>query len=206
MSGACKISTGPEENPMIIPLSRPINILLLILTLMLSSFMPMHAQDESSGLDFGIRGGWNYSGIYYKGDRYYAPLNSFYVGLFSEAYSSKYMNTGWGVEFMQIGFEDNNQIFENMSLSFPFYLKPQLGPVFMKIIAGLNLRLTDNSNEFSQIKESGLLDVPIGIGAGIQIDPVFLEFRYLRGIFSPLSIGGSGFEYRYMQLGFGLFF
>lgn len=185
---------------------RFINILPLLLTLLLVAPMVLRAQDEPKSLDFGIRGGWNYSGVFYKGDRYYAPLESFYFGVFSEAYSSKYVNTGWGVEFMQIGFQDNNESYKNTSLSIPVYLKPQVGPVFAKVIAGINLRLTDNSNEFGQIAESGRLDVPIGFAFGIQVEPVFVEFRYLKGIFSPLMIGGSGFEYRYMQLGLGVLF
>jgi len=155
----------------------------------------------------GVRAGWHYAGMFRSGDQINDPLNTFYVGFFSESNSSGVINGGSGLEYFQNGFESAGKLFRMHTLSVPFYVKPKLGPVYATGGFSLNFSISDNQDDFPlQVSNTEWFDIPLHLGLGLQLGRIRGEVKYFWGLFEAVTIQGRAYNHQYLQAGLGLSF
>jgi len=162
---------------------------------------------KSSSLVKGVRAGWHYAGMFQSGNQIHDPLNTFYVGFFSESNSSGRINGGSGLEYFQNGFESAGKLFRMHTLSIPFYVKPKLGPIYATGGFSLNFSISDNQDDFpSQVSDTEWFDIPLHLGLGLQLGPIRGEVKYFWGLFEAATIQGKAYNNQYLQAGLGFSF
>ncbi len=181
------------------------SFVLAIIVISVFGIEPIAAQNSSAVVK-GVRAGWHYAGMYRSGNQIYDPLNSFYVGFFSESNGSGIINGGSGLEYFQNGFENSNGNFRMHTLSIPFYIKPQIGPVYATGGFSLNFKLADNREDFSTVSDPKFFDIPLHLGLGLQLGPIRGEVKYFWGLFDAANIQGRAYKHQYLQAGLGLSF
>ena len=166
-----------------------------------------HAQSSEMSYSNGIRAGWHYAGMFRSGTQKFSNLNSFYVGLFGETRVSENWSGGSGLEYFQNGFENGNGNFRMHTISLPIYVKPNIGPVYGTAGLALNFKLGDNREDFPNVvTETKFFDIPLTLGAGVELGPVIIEAKYYWGLFNAAYIDGKGHKNQYLQAGLGFKF
>lgn len=172
----------------------------------LLGFSPIKAQDSRAVVK-GVRAGWHYAGMFRSGNQVYDPLNTFYVGFFSESNGKGLINGGSGLEYFQNGFTNSNGNFRMHTLSVPFYVKPQIGPIYATGGFSLNFKLGDNREDFpNQVSDTKFFDIPLHLGLGLQLGPIRGEVKYFWGLLDAANIQGRAYKHQYLQAGLGLSF
>ena len=178
-------------------------IIVAISLIPLSNF----AQNTAVEISSGIRAGWHTAGMFRSGTQNFNNLQAFYVGFFSESRVSDNWSGGSGLEYFQNGFENATGNFKMHVISVPMYVKPQIGPVFGTAGLALNFKVSDNREDFpGQITDTKFFDLPLTLGAGVQLGPVIIEAKYYWGLFQAATINGSGNKNQYLQAGAAIMF
>ncbi|MEN8138981.1 MAG: outer membrane beta-barrel protein [Bacteroidota bacterium] len=180
-------------------LFRSVMILAVIIAL---TTVQLNAQNK-----IGIRSGWNYASISDDGNRFGNHLNSFYVGLFKEHKIIPMFHFGYGLEYLQNGYEVKRAYTHKLNyISVPLYLKFKLGPAFITAGTGLNFMVSDNIDVSVASVDTpdgtvNTFDMPLQVGAGVKILMFTIDFRYHWGMFDVID--GLGYNNQYMQVGLG---
>jgi len=167
------------------------------------------AQDADKKQKFGIRAGWHMATLTKEGEKIDTTnqLNSFYVGFSNETKIASLLYWGKGIEYFQNGVEytENTQrIFHTISV--PLNLKLKIGPVFGRAGAAANFKISEKYKfgdaSYDPPNKANWFDVPVFLGAGINILFVSVEARYHWGLLEATD----GFYNRYFQVGAAVHF
>lgn len=178
-----------------------------IMLLAISS-QSVQAEDKK---DFGIRAGYQRSGLFEGSDRVSGTSNyaSFYVGAFREKKILSFLYWGTGLEYCQngAGLTDNNKhIIKYLGL--PVDLKAKFGPVYAVLGVQPKFKLSEkliiNDEKITPTDEqkSTFMDFPAFGGIGFNILFVSVEARYHYGMFET----NHGARNAYLQIGATLHF
>jgi hypothetical protein len=173
---------------------------LLILTLALGLFSFYgHAQDN------GIRAGWNTAGTFVNGNQIQGNLQNFYVGFFRNNKFGGILALHTGLEYLQNGWQKDNEKRVAHMLSVPIGLRVKLGPIFAIGGAGLNFKVAENNEGVltNATPKNNVFDLPLFLGLGVKIAIVSIEARYNWGM---VETNNLGYQNQYFQLGAGLHF
>ncbi|MCK5856408.1 MAG: outer membrane beta-barrel protein [Bacteroidales bacterium] len=160
-----------------------------------------------AGGKYGLRGGYQLSNIYNGGNSLNKdPLNSFYVGMFTEQRIVPMLSFGSGSEYSQIGsMTDNNNKVVMHYLSIPTYLKFKIGPFFAIGGASASFKVYEQHFHTDAIQDpfekAGWFDIPVYAGVGLQFLMIRIEARYNWGTFNLYDSPNDGYKNQYLQLG-----
>jgi hypothetical protein len=164
---------------------------------------------QSNNQKFGLRAGWNMATLAKENetpDTTYM-LNSFYIGFSNETKIAPLLYWGKGIEYVQNGVEYNNntkRIFHTISL--PVNLKLKLGPVYARGGVAANFKISEKYKRgdlsYSPNKKASWFDVPVFLGAGVNILFLSVEARYHWGLIKATD----DYYNRYFQLGAAISF
>ena len=174
------------------------SILILLLTFGLFSFQGM-AQDN------GIRAGWNTAGTFADGNHIQGNLQNFYVGFFRNNEFGGILALHTGLEYLQNGWQKDDEKRVAHMVSVPIGLRVKLGPIFALGGAGLNFTVAQNNEGvLSNITpKNNVFDLPLFLGLGLKIAIVSIEARYNWGM---IQTNDLGYQNQYFQLGAGIHF
>lgn len=160
----------------------------------------------SAHAQFGIRAGFQTATTVNGGNRVQGSIPGWYLGAFTEDRLALKGGLKWhsGVEYVRVGHEQNSQNFRRvnylavpMGLKFTLlrkvYAQGGISPSFKvgeKYVVGGNDALNSNTR-------SSVFDLPMHIGAGVNLGRIDLDGRYNIGLISV----NSGNRNRYFQLG-----
>jgi hypothetical protein len=173
----------------------------LLLSLFLISGISLYAGDK-----FGIRAGYQNSGLFVDGSKLTDAknYNGYYLGVFKENKIIPLLSYGFGLDYMNTGSKVDNDTKRALNyLSIPIYVKAKLGPLYGLAGTGLNIKISEklfvdgNSTSLSDSQKSKSLDYPVYLGGGFKILIVSIEGRYHWGLSEIIN----GSKNRYFQIG-----
>lgn len=184
-----------------------LNKLLTLALLLIGLNITSYALDDG-GNKIGVRAGYSVSNIsegfsITNGQN----LNSFYVGVFREQRIVPFMHLGSGLEYAQLGYDDNNTL-KLHYLSIPVNLKFKIGPFYALAGASASFKVneewtTENATSTSLTKASWF-DVPLHLGGGIRIMALRIEVRYHWGTMDLYNTVGNSSKTQALQLGLAI--
>jgi hypothetical protein len=185
---------------------------ILVCVLLIFNLNTANAKDGDNKSKTGIRAGWQYSTIAFDGSipNGYDPLSSFYAGFFRDNKIIPLLRLGTGIEYSHIGNKSiaaDNDSLPSITLqyiSIPIDLKVKLGPVFVLGGFSLNFKVAekwdlngDKYNPPTNLK-AGTFDIPLFLGAGVQIFFIAIEARYYWGM---INLYDGNTKTQYLQVG-----
>ena len=184
---------------------------LVIISIILVGSMVIKAQEKGKDKVGGIRGGFQSAVMSVNGSKPDTAnsLSSFYVGFFRDNRISKIFYFGTGLEYFQNGLSYSNSSKRILhTISVPLDLKVKLGPVF--VLGGVaanfkvaeRIKIDDTSIKPSDGDISAWFDVPLFLGAGVELSIFTIEARYHWGLIEVRD----GLYNRYFQIGAGISF
>lgn len=176
---------------------------IMLIAIVLFSTVDLNAQDKDKPSKGGIRAGWNYSGVFVDGEQLGENLNSFYVGLFQEKKIMPMLHYGYGLEYVQNGYQVTDLYKHKLHyVGIPLYLKLKLGPFFATGGTALNFKVAENYELLgASIEPTGSVntfDLPLQAGLGFKILFITIDARYHWGM---LEINDAGAKNQYLELG-----
>ena len=170
----------------------------------------INAGDKGDGNRVGgVRAGYHSAQFNLNGDFVGEPLQTLYVGLFRDTKVISLLNFGTGLEYYKHGAKfDSENLRELHYLSIPLDLKVKLGPVFVLGGAAPSFRVADrittdgNKEKTTDAQKSEWFDIPLFLGAGVNIWFVTIEARYHWGMMEVVD----GYKSQSFQLGAGISF
>ena len=178
------------------------NIKAILLFVLIAAFCI--TPDAQAQNKWGARAGWSNAGTFNDGDQIQGSIGGFYVGLQRKHRLFGPLLLTSGLEFVQNGHRDNDDNYRRLNyLSVPLGARVGLGPVFATGGAAANFRVSEkyyvDGDEIDD--NSDFFDVPLYLGAGINILIFQIEARYHWGLMDV----NSGNKNQYLQLGLSMF-
>jgi len=179
--------------------------LITLATLLIAFSLPRFA--FADGGKIGARAGYQLSNIYKNTTSLSKqPLNSFYVGIFSEHKIVPLLSIGSGLEYSQVGSVDDNDLSVKMHyIGIPTYLRVKLGPLYAVAGGTISFKIAEQwklvGKDIDTTDPASWFDIPVYGGIGVQILMFRVEARYHWGTFDLYDKKLEGYKSQYLQIG-----
>jgi len=180
------------------------NIKLILLCSVVISSHSLFSQQSVEGT---IKAGWHKAGTFKDGEQMGESINTFFVGIhfMSNAKTDDVLGVVLGIDYFKNGWEQGDSYRYYHTLSMPIGMRINIGPVFFTGGAAVNFVVTEKRNLSGVWDQDGkIFDFPLFAGAGIQLGPLSIEYKYSWGLIAPLEFDAQ--KNRYGQLGLGITF
>nr|WP_319397872.1 outer membrane beta-barrel protein [uncultured Carboxylicivirga sp.] len=168
----------------------------LALTVALTLFISIKAQDESMG----VRIGYQNSIMKVDGNKIGSSGKSFYVNAYKDTKLMPFLYFQSGLQYTQATSEIESYDYKINYLGVPVAMKIKVGPVYGLGGAAFNVKLNEKNNPFDN--SSSWYDANAFVGAGVKILFMTIDGRYMWG----LKNVNNGIHNNSFQVGLGLRF